>query len=302
MSFTKRIDEIFKKSKTIEFDDSSKFVIMSDCHRGDGNLGDNFSKNQDIYFYALKHYYENNYTYIELGDGDELWESSKMSDIINNYSNVFWALSNFYKEGRTYFIYGNHDIVKKDKKYAKKNFCEAFDETLRSYITLFKDVEFHEALVLKERHGDNKILLIHGHQGDFANDKMWRVTRFFVRYVWRVLEIYGVNDPTSTAKNYNKKNIIEERFSQWAKEKQTMVIAGHTHRPMFPEVGEVPYFNDGSCVHPRCITAIEINHGEIELVKWCISARRDGTLAILRSVLAGPRKINDYFKVLKNSI
>ncbi len=296
MSFTKRIDEIFKKAKIIEFDNSSKFVIMSDCHRGDGNLGDNFSKNQDIYFYALKYYYQNNYTYIELGDGDELWEGKKISDIISNYSNVFWILSKFYKEGRIHFIYGNHDMVKRDKKYIKKNFCKYFDEKLRSYITLFKGVEFHEALVLKKRYGCNKILLIHGHQGDFANDKMWKVTRFLVRYVWKSLEIYGVNDPTSTAKNYKKKNIIEKRFTQWAKEKKTMIITGHTHRPMFPEVGEVPYFNDGSCVHPRCITAIEINNGEIELVKWCIGARRDGTLAILRTVLAGPRKMNDYFE------
>ncbi len=36
---------------------------------------------------------------------------------------------------------------------------------------------------------------------------------------------------------------------------------------MFPEVGEISYFNDGSCVHPRCITAIEIENGTIKLVR-----------------------------------
>jgi hypothetical protein len=69
---------------------------------------------------------------------------------------------------------------------------------------------------------------------------------------------------------------------------------------MFPEVGELPYFNDGSSVHPRCITAIEISEGNIILVKWQIKTRDDGTMYIGREVLAGPSKLEDYFKELKN--
>lgn len=295
MSFTKRIDNIFQNSKVIEFDKSSKFVIMSDCHRGDGGLGDNFSRNQDIYFHALKYYYKYKYTYIELGDGDELWEVKKVSDIIENYSNVFWLLSKFYEEDRLYFIYGNHDMIKKDRRYIEKNYSEFFDEQKNRYTTLFKDIEINEGLILRDKESNNNIFLIHGHQGDFMNDKMWRITRFLVRYIWRPLEIYGVNDPTSTAKNYKKKIKTVRKFVQWVKAKKIMVIAGHTHKPMFPKVGDVPYFNDGSCVHPRCITAIEIEAGRIQLVKWCVSAKEDGTLAILKSVLAGPCNINDYF-------
>ena len=299
MSFIKRISKVYEKAKVIEFNNSSKFIIMSDCHRGDGNLGDNFSKNQDIYFYALNYYYKNCYTYIELGDGDELWENKKISEIMEEHSHVFWILSEFYKKNRLYFIYGNHDMVKKDEGYIRRNFCDFFDEQKGEYILLFRNIKFYEVLVLREETSHNKILLIHGHQGDFFNDQLWKVSRFLVRYVWRILENYGVNDPTSTAKNYKKKKVIEKKFTQWIKEKKVMVIAGHTHRPMFPEVGEIPYFNDGSCVHPRCITAIEISNGKIQLVKWCVSAREDGVLAIKRSILAGPRKINDYFKIFE---
>ena len=75
-----------------------------------------------------------------------------------------------------------------------------------------------------------------------------------------------------------------------------MIITGHTHRPMFPDVGEVPYFNDGSCVHPRCITAIEIERGYITLVKWGIETKKDGTLFIGRDIIAGPRLIKEYFE------
>ena len=80
--------------------------------------------------------------------------------------------------------------------------------------------------------------------------------------------------------------------------RKSMLIAGHTHRPSFPDIGEVPYFNDGSCVHPRCITAIEIIRNSIILVKWSIKTKSDGSLFIGRDVLAGPRNINYYFNFL----
>ena len=92
---------------------------MSDCHRGDGSWADDFSKNQNIYFAALTHYYNENYTYIEIGDGDELWENKKLSDIIQVHSDVFWLLSKFYNEDRLYLIFGNHDMVKKDNEFVR---------------------------------------------------------------------------------------------------------------------------------------------------------------------------------------
>ncbi|MEC7265082.1 MAG: serine/threonine protein phosphatase, partial [Bacteroidota bacterium] len=71
-------------------------------------------------------------------------------------------------------------------------------------------------------------------------------------------------------------------------------IVGHTHRPRFPEPGEIPLFNDGSCVHPRSITGIEIENGEISLIKWHIATKPDGTLQIVRVLLEGPEKLVDY--------
>lgn len=109
--------------------------------------------------------------------------------------------------------------------------------------------------------------------------------------------MFGVNDPTSTAKNYAKKDAVELKLSEWVIREKHMLIAGHTHRPMFPEVGEPPYFNDGSSVHPRSITAIEIDSGNITLVKWNVKTKDDGTLFIGREILAGPRKLSDYHNV-----
>lgn len=295
MNSLERISRVFKSAEEIIFDDATKLVLMSDCHRGDGNWSDDFSKNQNIYFSALTHYYDADYTYIEIGDGDELWENKRLSDIIMEHSNVFWLMSKFFKENRLNLIFGNHDIVKKDARFVKNNLYEYFDERMKKYISLFPNIKVPEGIVLKYKNTNDKIFLIHGHQVDFLNSTLWRLARFLVRYLWRPLNLFGVNDPTRTAENYDKKQAIEKKLIEWVIREKHMLIAGHTHRPMFPEVGEPPYFNDGSSVHPRCITAIEIDFGNIKLVKWYINTRADGTLYIDRKVLAGPRKLKDYF-------
>lgn len=292
----KRISQVLEKAEELPFDDSSRIVLMSDCHRGDGSWADDFMKNQNLYFVALNYYYNNNYTYIELGDGDELWENNNFSDIINIHSNVFWLLSKFYNEGRLHMLFGNHDIAKRNNKYNGTNMSQYFDERERKYISLFENIKIHEGLILKHRNTGNKIYLIHGHQADFFNDEMWWIAKFLVTYLWRPLELIGVNDPTSAAKNYKKKRMVERKLIKCVTRNKLMLITGHTHRPVFPEVGEPTYFNDGSCVHPRCITTIEIRDGNIVLVKWNAKTKDDGTLFIDREVLAGPRRLQDYFR------
>ena len=47
-------------------------------------------------------------------------------------------------------------------------------------------------------------------------------------------------------------------------------------------------------MHPRSITGIEIENGEISLIKWQIATTEDGTLKIVRALLEGPRKLIDY--------
>jgi len=108
----KRLSKVYENSKVIPYNDSSKIVIISDCHRGSGNSGDNFIQNQYIYSAALNDYYNKGFTYIELGYGDELWENRCMEEIIEVHNSTFELLSKFYKSNRMYMIYGNHDIQK----------------------------------------------------------------------------------------------------------------------------------------------------------------------------------------------
>ena len=76
MSADSRLDRAFGHAPVLPLSEHSRYVLFSDCHRGTGTSGDNFLKNQHLYFAALQYYLERNYTYIELGDGDELWEKT----------------------------------------------------------------------------------------------------------------------------------------------------------------------------------------------------------------------------------
>jgi hypothetical protein len=47
-------------------------------------------------------------------------------------------------------------------------------------------------------------------------------------------------------------------------------------------------------VHPRSITGIEIEGGNIALIKWQIATTEDGILRVVRVLLEGPQRLIDY--------
>jgi predicted phosphodiesterase len=124
---------------------------------------------------------------------------------------------------------------------------------------------------------------------------MWRLGRFLVRNLWRHLELFGIKDPTSAAKNYHTKKDTEIRIITWSNKFKQMIIAGHTHRPVFPNKIEPCYFNTGACVFPRGITGIEIENGNITLIKWDIKVNKDGMLYVGKDIIEGPEPLTNYF-------
>lgn len=100
MSYQKRLDAAFEQVPVLPLGEHDKYVLFSDCHRGNGTHNDNFLKNEHLYLAALRHYNRLGYTYIELGDGDELWENRKMEQITEIHSEVFAKLSQFYRAHR----------------------------------------------------------------------------------------------------------------------------------------------------------------------------------------------------------
>lgn len=295
MSSTSRLDTAYQKAKRISFDSTSKFILFSDCHRGDNSFADDFANNRNIYFHALTHYFNQGFSYCELGDGDELWEHHSFDVIFKAHKNIFKLLQKFHKQKRLHMIWGNHDMVYKDQNYVQQHLSSYFEPIDNCDKTLFENITYHEGIVLTHKDTQQELFLTHGHQADWWNYSCWRIGRFLVRILWKPLQVWGIADPTSPAKNFKELIKVERKIKAWiTKRKHLITIVGHTHRPRFPEPNEIPLFNDGSCVHPRSITGIEIENNQISLIKWHIDTKTDGTLQIVRVVLEGPQPLAAY--------
>ena len=285
----KELKDIYDNGFTLEFNNDSKIVLISDVHRGDGTYADSLLPNRNIYITALKYYLKNNYTYIEVGDGDELWKNKNFNEIAYFYDDIYKLFNKFKSKNDIYCIYGNHDFIKKQKNFIKKQ-----EKSLRKiganygkeFIKFINNNQYYAGINLLYKPLEEKILVTHGHQIDFCNNEIWKVNEFLVRYIWRFLNgVAGFKDPTRSAKSKTKRSRVDIKLQNWARDNCTMIICGHTHNSRFPDLYDPPYFNDGCCVYPVSITAIEIEKGKIKLVKWIIDAQDTGSLWVLEKLL-----------------
>ena len=293
MKTMQRLTSAYESARIEEFDDDSRYVIMSDCHRGDGSVSDEFLKNKNVYLAALEHYWKEGFTYIEAGDGDELWEH-KYKHIIKANRAVWDLIRPFHHDGRLIRMYGTHDIQLQDPGYVRANLWTAADPDTNEVEPFLTGLEAIEAVVLKHRVTGQEILIVHGHQGDFTNDQAWRMSRLSLRYFWRYLHAFGAHSPSSPTRNAYKRHKVERNYVKWIQENCIALICGHTHREKFPKHNEMPYFNSGSCLYPSHITALEIVNSTIALVRWRVDPNEDGFLQVTRRVIAGPEPLHNF--------
>lgn len=288
-----RLDQVFRaaRQRAVEFDDGAKFVLFSDCHRGDNSWSDDFARNSVLVRHALCRYFDGGFTYVEVGDGDELWENANFAEIRREHDHVFAAMVDFQRAKRLHLVWGNHDIERQDPAVVRQQLHSYYDHRERVTKELFGDVTVHEGLVLRHTVSGLELFVVHGHQGGGLNDRHWPVGRFAVRHFWRHLQILGVRDPTRPSQNIRQQHEVEDNITAWICANRQPVICGHTHRSSFPRDGEAPYFNTGSCVHPRSITGIEIEGGQIRLIKWWLRPDDDGVVRATREVLVGPKPL-----------
>lgn len=295
MKTNERLYEAYRGARRVPLTEKTKYILFSDVHRGDNSISDEFAHNQNIYYHALNNYFKEGYTYIEVGDGDELWEHSKFKDIRNAHGDVYGLLSQFHQENRFLMLYGNHNMELKRPSVVMRNLYHFFDEFLDHEDVLFPAIEVQEAVILEDQINKREILVLHGHQGDLFNDQLWWITRFFHRYFWRFLHLVGFRNPASPAKNRVKRHKIEKSYNRWITDNKMTIIAGHTHRPKYPSDGDLPYFNTGCCIHPRNITGIEIVGESIALVDWRVRPDETGALYISKKIIRGPKPLACFY-------
>ncbi|NKQ39063.1 MAG: serine/threonine protein phosphatase [Methanosarcinales archaeon] len=293
----KILNQAFKNAECVNINKDSKIIFFSDLHRGDNSYADDFKHNMLIHDYALNKYYKQNFTYIEIGDGVELWENRYFAPIYNSHKNSFELLKLFQQKQRLFLLWGNHDMEFRDPIFVEKLRNKFFlPKNLAEKNVLF-NLKYYESLLLNIEGTNKTIFVLHGHQADYMNYIHWKFNRFFVRYFWKYMQKwFGISDPTSPAKNYTNLIRVEKKLNKWiVKNNNQMIICGHTHRPRFPDPGDIPLFNDGSCVHPSSIIGIEIVDLKISLIKWIdFHNPETNTNEIKKIILEGPTALNKF--------
>lgn len=220
MKTDRRLNHAYKNADVVYFDDNSKYIFfLVISTEGMTASQMNLPEIRMFFLHALNYYYKEGYEYIEVGDGDELWEYKNFSVIRLAHSDVFTVIKKFYDEGRFIMLYGNHNIYLKSKLFIRENYYQYYDEYNQMRVDLYRGLKPKEAIILKHKKTKQKIFVLHGHQGDIMNDQLWLFSMLLLRYFWRYLHIVGFGNPTSPARNLFKRHKVEKVYDRWIEKK-----------------------------------------------------------------------------------
>ncbi len=294
-----------KKGLVIPFNTSTqKFIIFSDQHKGAKNAADDFAVCEKNYVAALDYYFSEGYFFINLGDGEELWENNIFAVKKHNKAS-FNKEKLFQQQKRFIKIFGNHDLYWGNDPTAPLQLQSIYEEKFPIY----------EGCILTAKINDRafEIYLTHGHQGDLQSDGN-TFSKFFVANIWGPLQSVLDINPNTPANNDQLKSLHNTLMYEWSSvEKNTLAITGHTHQPVFmslthlerlyvklskaqkdndgeaiknieaeitkvqpknptpPDLSKIipSYFNSGCCCFDDGdITGIEIAENCIRLIRW----------------------------------
>ena len=285
--------------------EEARFIIFSDQHKGGGDAADDFVPAADNYLKALDWYYNEGFTYINLGDCEELWESTPAAVIEHNRLSLLEE-AKFLQKQRYYRIFGNHDLEWNYLIPRNQFLKPIFGDTLKIYEGLVLEVPYN--------HKTYRILFTHGHQGDQHSDGN-AFSKWFVAAIWtpvqRFLDI-RINTVSDSFDLVDLHNVV---LYEWTLQQPgTVLVTGHTHKPVFASLDHIDrltrqlekamqennqaladslrealakrqteyagkqivktmarpaYFNTGCCCFSDGdITGIEISEGFIRLIKW----------------------------------
>ena len=209
---------------------SNPLVIFSDHHKGTNDGADDFLRCESCYNAALAYYATLNYTLFVLGDAEELMACSAR-DAANYHTSTLELEAEFHKAGRYERFWGNHDLVwSSPKKFAK--FIG------RQYFPGLSPREALKLRILGRGKGLGTVFLIHGHQGTLL---FHRVVTLILRFGWRPLQNWIKFATTSPARDWKLRDAHDQNLAEWAADQPDLVlIAGHTHRPVFWDRGPMP--------------------------------------------------------------
>ena len=281
-----------------------KFIILSDQHKGARDSADIFARSSKNHLAALDHYDREAFTYINLGDSEELWGNLFLSVKKHNKA-TFEAERRFIKRNAFVKVFGNHDLYWDNDPLAAVSLMQVYGSAIPIY----------EGVILQSVVNNKtlNIFMTHGHQGDLQSDGNW-FSKWFVSNIWGPTQAFLAINPNTSANNQQLKTDHNRLMYEWSsKRTNTLLITGHTHQPVFRSFTELEtiyekfakaradnndelvkqleakitalqlngavipdfngyldtYFNTGCCCFDDGdITGIEIEDEYIRLIKW----------------------------------
>jgi hypothetical protein len=84
------------------------------------------------------------------------------------------------------------------------------------------------------------LFLVHGHQGTGMSDGLAFLARFTVRFIWKPIQHLTAVSRNTPSTNRKVREKHHRAMRRWAESQQRLLlIAGHTHRPVFASVAIV---------------------------------------------------------------
>jgi UDP-2,3-diacylglucosamine pyrophosphatase LpxH len=213
--------------------EDDRLVVLSDMHRGKRDRADDFRRCEAAYLAALAHYNREQYTLALLGDVEELWQN-RVDAVVSSYADVYGAEAAFHEDRRLIRFWGNHD-----EEWASPTAVRRELDPLYPGVPL----DVRESLLLDVRLGDHSlgsIFLVHGHQGTGMSDGLAFLARFTVRFIWKPIQHLTAVSRNTPSKNRKVREKHHRAMRRWAEaQDDLLLIAGHTHRPVFASVAIV---------------------------------------------------------------
>jgi predicted phosphodiesterase len=233
----------------LHLNEQTRYVILSDHHKGAGNRADAFwqNKNYDAYHMALASYYERGFTLVILGDSEEHWKQ-KPKRVFKAHRGTFDLEEKFFSEKRYHKVWGNHDHLwgRWSRSRIEKEFSGAGD---------FKGLQITEGLLFDVVHQNTvlgELFLTHGHQGTFDSDVISVISKRAVRFLGFLQKTFGAKwwMGQTPSENYNLRKKHDIEMYEWSAEhngsndRKLIFITGHTHRPVFSSETHVQYLDE----------------------------------------------------------
>ncbi|MBX3238305.1 MAG: metallophosphoesterase family protein [Chitinophagaceae bacterium] len=296
-----------KKGPVISINAASpeKFIIFSDLHKGNKKRADDFKVSEKSYLDALRFYSENGYTLIHLGDVEELWKFNLFTVKGHNTDSISLERE-FVNRDALIKVYGNHDLFWKNDPFAPLQLLNFYNKDISTYEAVLLQYDTGEKVIdIFLTHGHQGDGLSDGNKfAAWFVAKIWAPLQSYlelsintpafndilktehnqIMYEWGslhpdLLVITGhTHQPvfesmTHLERLYKQLLIARQQNDETSISKLQEEIA--FRRQEYKHISEdylhlkPVYFNTGCCCfNDGDITGIEIEHGEIRLIKW----------------------------------